>query len=46
MTFNSVVTLILGYITEFYSFADYVTVVEDGPIMSSHSYIWPKLTHA
>jgi len=52
MTLNGVIALILRYFTEFCSFgADYVKVVDDGPVMSGAEYrlsltFRQKLTHS
>jgi len=42
MNLNGVIALILRYFTEFDSFADYMNVVEDRPIMSAE-YCLPLL---
>jgi len=53
MTVNGIIALILRFFTEFDSFGgNYVTVVEDRPIMSAKYglpvpvfHFWQKLTH-
>jgi len=51
MTLNGIIALILHYFLNSIALqADYVTVVEDRPIMSAEyrlsGIFWPKLTHA
>jgi len=47
MTLNAVIAFILRFSTEFdrFSEADYITVVEDGPIMSVKYYLPVPVFH-